>query len=62
MAEFDGFDAKAVLVMWGKEIRIEELIDEDGHFGSVNIVCQFPYIADFSDHILECLEIYLILA
>lgn len=61
MAEFYGLYAKSVLVMRGEEVRIEELIDKDGHFGPIDVVCQFPDIPDFSNHVLERFEVYLIM-
>lgn len=62
MAEFYGLNAKAVLVMRSKEIRIEELVDKDGHFGPIDVVCQFSNIPDFSNHVFEGFEVYLIVA
>ena len=62
VTEFDGLDAKAIFVMRCEEIRIEELIDEDGHFGPIDVVCQFSDVANFSNHIFERLEVYLIVA
>jgi len=39
---------------------VDELIDENGHFVSIDIIWQFADVSYFPNHISQCFEINLI--